>query len=159
MPLIFLCIGGFILITLLTSISDGKTPSPGTIIPAMMGAIIGGMILLGIIACWLHRRAFMRMADRMNALNVIIKKHQDSVFASKNCIIRLSPHQAYIAIEFKWRGPSPAAQNMMAFGVNPGINPAGMNPDMMAQNAGPQAAGMQINPWSQQQGFQQVSQT
>ena len=101
----------------------------------------------------------MRMADRMSALNVIIKKHQDSVFASKNCILRLSPHQAYFAIEFKWRGPNPTAQNMMAFGVNPGMNPAGMNPNMMAQNAGPQAVGMQINPWSQQQGFQQVSQT
>ena len=47
------------------------------------------------------------MALRKEALSAIISKHHESTFNIKNCITKLSPEQAFISIEFKWRGANP----------------------------------------------------
>ena len=136
--LVLLCIGLAIFLIISSFTGGDKIPEPGQLIPAIMGTFVGGVILLVCVVCWINKRAAARMAARKNAIDPIIKKYQEGVFGSKNCIVRIPPYQTYVAIEFKWRAP---VQAQPGFGV-------GMNPALMAQYAAMNGAGAQINPWA-----------
>ena len=58
--------------------------------------------------CWVAMRANAKFTARQTAINEFIRKHQDGVFSSKQCTVKLMPYHTYIAISFAWR-PKPTS--------------------------------------------------
>ena len=96
-------------------------PSVGGIIGTIMGINLGGIFLIMVIACCAAKRARERLTRRNKAMTEIIAKHQQSTFANKNVIARVSNQGGYVAIEFKWRVnqamPHPAMNPMGFMGM------------------------------------------
>ena len=78
-------------------------PSIGGLMGGMMGIMLGGVFLIFLMVWCVAKRARQRLLRRNKALVSIISKHQQSTFANKNVIVRMSQQGSYVAIEFKWR--------------------------------------------------------
>ena len=94
-PVVFV-VGGIILVAVGVS---------GSTAINFVGPIVGVLIFGSLITviCILAKRQIEKLNAFYKAIHEVIKKHQEGVFSSKNCTIRLMPYHTYIAIDFAWR--------------------------------------------------------
>ena len=107
------------------STEDDDGSNFGEIFGMGMGLIIGGGIVSIITnLCIMSKRVQEKALSRLRVVNAIMKKHNDSTFAGKQAIARLSTFGGYVAIQFLW-----AAQPLMM--------PMAMSVPMMAGSPPP----------------------
>ena len=87
----------------------GKSNSIGEIFGLGYGVILGGGLITIIVnLCIMLKRVQAKAHARTQVINAIMKKHNDSTFAGKQALARLSTFGGYITIQFLW-----VAQPMM----------------------------------------------
>ena len=84
-------------------------------------------VLVCVIICKVASNVQQRQRERKSQIDPVIAKHQNSTFAGKNVVLKMSMHGSYIAIEFLFRMNSAQAQPMMVMPSMPGAPQIQMN--------------------------------
>ena len=71
----------------------------------LMGGIILGFFYFFYIVIQAGKKANKRRYEVKQKISLVLNKHQNMNFTSKNSVVRVSENAAYIAIEFKFRLP------------------------------------------------------
>ena len=115
--LMAVCMALFMVTATREMTANDRANSFGQIFGMGMGLIVGlGMVTLITNMCILIKRVQGKALARIRVINAILKKHNDSTFAGKQAIARLSTFSGYIAIQFLWVG-QPMMMNPMAMGM------------------------------------------
>ena len=81
--------------------SSGKGLTVPVAIALAIMVFVIGITLIVILCCVSRKLSYNRMAELTEKMNECIQRHQNTTFAGKEVIVRLSKLQSYIAIEFK----------------------------------------------------------
>ena len=90
--------------------------------------IIGFLVIVLAVVCT-SMRVKSRMRDRRNAMEQIMRKHNETTFAGKGVLAKMSPLGSYIALEFTFDEFQPRGyfQGRMPFVSSPGYYSAQPN--------------------------------
>ena len=87
--------------------------------PSITGVIVGffsipilGVVVLVSIICMVACKGPKRRRLRQMAISSIVNKHHQQTFAPKQAVAKLSPHGAYLMIQFCWPGVIQAQPQM-----------------------------------------------
>ena len=112
---VFLCIAvgtPLSMISAASSMASSSSGSGGFILRIILIPILG-MVVLVLIICMGSCKYAKRMRLRQMAISSIVNKHQQQTFAPKQAVAKLSPHGAYLMIQFCWPGVAVPQMNMM----------------------------------------------
>ena len=110
--IVFLCIAIGTPLYIISANSSGSSSS-SSFVPGFVLIPILGMVVLVSIICMVSCKYAKRMRLRQMAISSIVNKHQQQTFAPKQAVAKLSPHGAYLMIQFCWPGVAVPQMNMM----------------------------------------------
>ena len=104
-PLLCLAMLVFIFVPMFGGMSPifVRTHSAGTLIGMIFGGIFGGLALGLALLCCAIKDIRLKAEIRKKMLTEIILRANQTVFAGKDVIIRLSERGSYLAFEFNWK--------------------------------------------------------
>ena len=67
--------------------------------------ILGGMRTLSVNLCVITRRSYIRNTARDQAIQGIVKRHNEATFFKRQATAKPSPNGGYVAVQFLWLAP------------------------------------------------------